>query len=376
MKSRCVFLLTGVAAILVLGMMGCGGTSQAPSNPGPQITLSASPASITPGTSTTLTWSAQNATSVTIDNGIGSVALPSGSMTVKPAATTTYTATASGPSGTASMATTVTVKAPAVAASNHVYVVVLENHSFSSVIGNPDMPNLNRVANTFGLATNYFANVHHSIGDYFEMTTGQVITTDDTFSATVSVDNIVRHLITAGKTWHEYSENLPSVGYTGGSIGGYVQHHNPLSYFSDVRGTAQANNLVPFSQLQADITAGTLPNFGFIVPNNDDNSHTGTLAAADTWLQNNVFQPLLNSAPFQPNGDGLLVVVFDESFLNDIANGGGHIPCVLIGPQIKGGFQGATFYQHQSLLRTINTALGLTNFGDAETAVDMKEFFK
>src|SRR5262249_48631274 len=150
---------------------------------------------------------------------------------------------------------------------------VLENQPFSSVIGNPSMPNLNNMANTYSLATNYFANTHPSIGNYFEMTTGQIITNNDGFTSTVTVDNIVRHLIAAGKTWKEYSENLPSVGYTGGDVGGYIEHHNPLSYFSDVRGTAQANNLVPFTQLQADINAGTLPNFGFIVPNNCDNAH-------------------------------------------------------------------------------------------------------
>lgn len=347
-----------------------------PPPPAPQATITATPSSVAAGGATTLSWTTQNATSLTIDNGIGSVAVPSGSVTVTPSAVTTYTATASGPSGTTSVSTTVTPKVEGVTISNHVYIVVLENHSFSSVIGTPDMPNLNRLASTFGLATNYFANVHHSIGDYFEMTTGQVITTDDTFTATVMEDNIVRHMITAGKTWHEYSECLPNVGYFLGSIGCYVQHHNPLAYFSDVRGTAQANNLVPVTQLQADITAGTLPNFGLIIPDNDHNAHTGTLTDADTWLQSNVFQPLLASPPFQANGDGLLIVVFDESLLSDIANGGGHIPAVLIGPQIKSGFQGATFYQHQSLLRTVCDALNMPPFADAATATPMAEFFK
>ncbi|HEY6967793.1 MAG TPA: alkaline phosphatase family protein [Candidatus Angelobacter sp.] len=323
-----------------------------------------------------MSWTTQNATSLTIDNGVGQVAVPSGSVMVKPMTTTMFTATASGPNGTASGATTVTTKVEGVTTSNHVYIVVLENHSFESVMGNPDTPNLNRMATTFGVATNYFANVHHSIGDYFEMTTGQVITTDDTFTTTVTVDNLVRHMITAGKTWHEYSECLPNAGYFLGSMGCYVQHHNPLAYFSDVRGTAQANNLVPFTQLQADITAGTLPNFGLIIPDNDHNAHTGTLADADTWLQTNVFQPLLSSPPFQANGDGLLVVVFDESLLSDIANGGGHIPAVLIGPLIKAGFQSAAFYQHQSLLRTVCDALQMPPFGDAVSTTPMADFFK
>ncbi len=58
----------------------------------------------------------------------------------------------------------------------HVFIVMEENHSYSSVIGNPSMPYLNGLANQYGLATNYFANTHPSIGNYFMLTTGQIIT--------------------------------------------------------------------------------------------------------------------------------------------------------------------------------------------------------
>ena len=44
------------------------------------------------------------------------------------------------------------------------------------------------------------------------------------------------------------------------------------------------NNLVPFTQLATDIANHTLPNYGFIVPNLNDDAHNGTLAQADTWL--------------------------------------------------------------------------------------------
>lgn len=55
--------------------------------------FSANPATITRGQSSVLTWNTTNATSVTIDNGIGAVAAD-GSRTVSPAVTTTYTLTA------------------------------------------------------------------------------------------------------------------------------------------------------------------------------------------------------------------------------------------------------------------------------------------
>src|SRR5258708_21260866 len=39
---------------------------------------------------------------------------------------------------------------------DHVFVILEENNGFSDVIGNPAAPNLNYLANTFGLETNYF----------------------------------------------------------------------------------------------------------------------------------------------------------------------------------------------------------------------------
>ena len=71
-------------------------------------------------------------------------------------------------------------------------MVVEENHSYSEVIGNSAMPYLNSLASQYGLATQYFANTHPSIGNYFMLTTGQLITNNDGFTGTVGVDNIVR----------------------------------------------------------------------------------------------------------------------------------------------------------------------------------------
>lgn len=56
----------------------------------------------------------------------------------------------------------------------HVVLVVEENHSFSSVIGNSAMPYLNGLASQYSLATQYYADTHPSIGNYFMLTTGQV----------------------------------------------------------------------------------------------------------------------------------------------------------------------------------------------------------
>ncbi|MBV9067420.1 MAG: hypothetical protein JO093_17770 [Acidobacteria bacterium] len=81
-------------------------------SPAPTATFSAAPTSITAGQSSTLTWTSANATSLSIDNGVGSQAL-NGSTSVSPASTTTYTLTASGPGGTITKTATVTVTQPA-----------------------------------------------------------------------------------------------------------------------------------------------------------------------------------------------------------------------------------------------------------------------
>jgi acid phosphatase len=258
--------------------------------------------------------------------------------------------------------------------SSHVFIVVEENHSYSSVIGSSSMPYLNSLANQYGLATRYFANTHPSIGNYFMLTTGQIITNDDSFTGTVGVDNLVRHLLSVGKTWKSYAESLPTVGYTGGDVYPYVKHHNPFTYFTDVMNSQnQSQNLVPFTQFASDLTSNQLPGFSFIVPNLKDDAHDGSLSQADSWLQSNI-GPLVSSPIFQQNG--LLLIVFDESDQSDSKHGGGHVALVLVGPNVKKGHQSNVCSQHENTLRTMGQALGLSSFpGAAANVPDFSEFF-
>ena len=262
----------------------------------------------------------------------------------------------------------------AVPPAGHVFLVVEENHSYGSVIGSSSMPYLNSLAAKYGLATAYYANTHPSIGNYFMLTTGQVLTNNDSYMSTVTADNLVRHLLTAGKTWKSYAEGLPYAGYTGGNTGAYVRRHNPFSYFSDVvNSSVEKMNLVPFTQFAADRVNGRLPELSYIVPSIYNDGHNGTLAAADSWLKSNI-APLVADPTFQQ--DGLLVIVFDESYDTDTAYGGGHVAMLVIGPKVNQAYKGASRYQHQSTLRLIGEALGLTSFpGAAAGANDMSAFF-
>ncbi|HET7205326.1 MAG TPA: alkaline phosphatase family protein [Terriglobales bacterium] len=271
---------------------------------------------------------------------------------------------------------TITVKSgttTSVPRSSHVFLLVEENHRYSDVIGNASMPYLNSLANKYGLATQYYANTHPSIGNYLMLTAGQIITNNDSFCGTLSNDNIVRHLLTAGKTWKAYAESLPGAGYTGCDVYPYAKRHNPLSYFTDVANSSEKWNLVPFTQFHNDLINNHLPQFSFIVPNLLHDAHDGSLSAADSWLKSNI-APLIASAVFQK--DGILVIVFDEAEDTDTQMGGGHVAAVVIGPKVKGGYKSSITYQHQSTLKMLMEAMGLTSFpGAASKTSDMRDLY-
>ena len=257
---------------------------------------------------------------------------------------------------------------------SHVFLVVEENHSFTEVMGNSSMPYLNSLASKYGLAKQYFANAHPSLPDYLILTTGQAETFDDTFSGSISDDNIALELVNAGKSWRAYQESIPSAGYLGADVPPYVRRHNPFSYFSDVQNSpSQAANIVPFSQFATDLANNTLPQYSFITPNVDNDGHDGTLAAADSWLQSNI-APLIASTTFK-NG-GLLVITFDEGQDSDLDHGGGQVATLIISSNAKSNYQSQTLYQHQSVLRLTLAASGVNKFpGQAASAPDMAEFF-
>ena len=255
-----------------------------------------------------------------------------------------------------------------------VFIVTGMRHSYSAAMNSSTMPYLNSLAAKYGLATQYYANTQPTIGNYFMMTTGQTVTNDNSYAGTVSADNVVRQLMTAGKTWKAYAEDIPSTGYLGGNVNGYRKYRNPFAYLSDVvNSSSEPLNIVPFTQFGADFGAGQLPNYSFIIPNTCHSGNSCTLTDMDNWLKANI-APLLASATFQ--NDGLLIITFDSSTSTDLTNGGGHVATLVISSKAKTGYKPTTLYQHQSLLRLSMAALGITSVpGAGATANDMGEFF-
>ena len=107
--------------------------------PAPTVSITSNPPTITVGSSSKLTVSAKNATQATIAGSDGStyhLTVSGGTVTVNPAATTTYTAEASGSGGNASETSTVDViPAGSLNAIKHVIFMLQENRSFDHYFG-------------------------------------------------------------------------------------------------------------------------------------------------------------------------------------------------------------------------------------------------
>ncbi len=354
-----------VTAVPVASVTVTPATASVPAGGTVQLTATPKDANGNPLTGRTITWQSSNSAIAGV-NGSG---LVTGVATGGPV---TITATSEGQSGTSA----VTVTAPSSAQFDHVFIVMEENNDYASVTSS-SMPYLTGLAAQYGLATQYYANTHPSIGNYFEITGGQIITNNDSYNQTVSSDNVVRQLVAAGKTWKAYAEGLPSVGFVTLDYddGTYASRHVGLMYYTDVHDNpAQAQNVVPFTQFATDLANGTFPSYSFITPNLCNDAHDCSLNTADSWLQTNI-DPLVKSAFFQQN-NCLLIITFDESG-GDNTNGGGRVYWVAVSPtKSKRGYQSTTLYQHQSTLRLMLKGLGITSFpNDAATAPDMSEFF-
>jgi peptidoglycan-associated lipoprotein len=119
LNRRNRILLPTIFALALFTVAGCKKKQAAtpppppppPAAPAPTAELSATPSVISAGDQVTLKWDTTGATSVSIDNGIGSVPT-SGVKTVTPSETTTYNLTATGDGGTANATATVTVNSP------------------------------------------------------------------------------------------------------------------------------------------------------------------------------------------------------------------------------------------------------------------------
>src|SRR5262249_42319654 len=135
----------------------------------------------------------------------------------------------------------------------------------------------------------------------------------------------------------------------GSSSGNYVRRHNPWVDFMDVPSSAN----LPLTSLPSDFNQ--LRTVSFIVPNLENDMHSGSIERADDWLK----QHLDEYVQWAQSHNSLLIVTWDESNLSSLVN---HIPTIFVGPMVKPG-QYSEQINHYNVLRTLEGMYGLPAAG-------------
>jgi phospholipase C len=304
---------------------------------------------------------------------------------------------------------------------DHVIEIMMENQKYDTIIGNPSAPRINTLANTYGLATNYFGVTHPSEpnyvanigGDFFGIQddnpfycTPALAATDSlcagtTVDHTVSALSLADQLTAAGKSWKGYFQNLPyvdpsAVVSSGPNANGpysfkwpsnsnalYASKHNPFINFT---GTQNAlSQMVPDNQLALDLMTRRLPNYSLVVPDQCNDMHgTGgcsdpasLIQAGDAYVGTTVSE--IMASPLWRHGNNAIAVTWDEDDFSDSGQagtgccgadpGGGHVATIVITNHGPRHLTDSTAYNHYSLLRTLEDAFGLTHLAHAGDAV-------
>jgi hypothetical protein len=245
----------------------------------------------------------------------------------------------------------------AIPAYDHIFVILMENHSYSEVIGAPYIASLAARGTVVG---NYFATDHPSLPNYAELTSGQSFPNantdcDPSPSCQSTASNIIDRIVASGRTWHAYAE---SMGAACGKVtnGQYAPRHVPFVYYTDISAASCQANVVDYSHLSTDLgSAATTPNYVFITPNICNDMHDCSVATGDTWLSQNV--PTILASPAFTQQHALLLLVWDE----DDGSQNNQVALIAVGFHVKVGYVSSVRYSHYSLLRTVEAAWGLSS---------------
>ena len=238
----------------------------------------------------------------------------------------------------------------------HVVIVVEENRSESNIIGSKSTPFINALAANGANMAQSFAEAHPSEPNYLALFAGSTfgLTKDACPVNGGNTPNLGSELLAAGYTFIGYAESLPAVGSTACSAGKYARKHVPWANFSNV---PPANSL-PFSAFPMGNYAN-LPTVSFVIPNNDDNMHDGSVAQGDAWLS----QQLSGYANWAVANNSLLIVTWDE----DDGGPRNQIPTVIYGAHVQPGTYNEPI-SHYSVLSTLEQMYGLPKTGNAANA--------
>src|SRR6266851_1311833 len=240
------------------------------------------------------------------------------------------------------------------AALPHIFVIVMENRSYSQAIASSYV---SKLAAAYAIATDYHGVSHPSLPNYLALTSGSTWgIADDGFHA-LPAGGLGAQLTSAGIEWRAYMEGM-SKGCLHSPYP-YALKHNPFAYY----GGACPAQVVPFTQFASDLSGNT-PQFVWITPNMCHDGHDCPSSVADAWLSQTV-PAILNSNAWQDGG--MLVITWDEG--EDSANS---VLTLIIRPDTV-THKSAKPYDHYSLLATIEDELGVARLGQAAHVTPMTD---
>lgn len=232
-----------------------------------------------------------------------------------------------------------------------VMIVIFENIDYKDALNQPNFKNL---ATNGALFTNFYAEVHPSQGNYIALVAGSNYGVVKDSNVNIDALHIGDQLEKAGKSWKIYLEGFPGNCFTGERSGTYVRKHNPFISFKNIQNDRNRCNthLVEASELDRDITDGTIPDFSIYIPDLNNDAHDTGVAFGDRWL-GKYFGPKLKDSRFMK--DMLFITTFDEASMI----GPNHIYTTFFGDSIVPGSKYTLRADHYSILRTLQEQFGL-----------------
>ena len=287
----------------------------------------------------------------------------------------------------------------------HVWVVMMENTSDHSLIGNANAPYTNQLAQTVGYATSYYGVAHPSQPNYVAITAGTTAGVANDNDVTVDLPNIVDQLESHGKTWRDYQQSLSLCNGNkfahacGNQL--YERKHNPFVSFTDVASSpSRMANVVDLDQLHSDLWSGNAPDYNFIAPDQCHDMHGRAATAADPCdfsheqsilsLGDTFLHGLIDEITSSPawEGNSAIFVVWDESDFTGSptdfgfgdtsgcchANpGGGHVLGLVLSHSDHTARTSDVPYNHYSALATIEDGWNLGRLAHAANVSPMSD---
>lgn len=234
---------------------------------------------------------------------------------------------------------------------DHIVIVVEENKGYSQVIGNPDAPYINALAQHGALFTHSYGVTHPSQPNYLALFSGTTRGIgSNACPLALKGENLANALIEKGLSFVSYAESLPEAGFEGCRYGAYMRKHNPVANWEEL---AASNR--PFTAFPQDFSQ--LPTVALVIPDLRNDMHDGSIEQGDAWLAQNIE----SYAQWAMTHNSLLIVTFDE----DDGREGNHIATIFVGERVKPG-KPAQRINHYTLLRTFSEMYGLSLLGESK----------